>query len=398
MSIVALPSLHETVAAAESAFTKHFKAEAEVVVASPGRVNLIGEHIDYCDGYVMPFALPCYSVFAAKIIPGRRAVVMAAGNGFHEVEVDLDKPIEPSDGCWGNYAKGVLAGFLALGNEIPHGFDVCLVSDVPLGAGLSSSAAIEVSFATLLEELSGISLGKKEKALLCQKAEHDYANVPCGIMDQFASAFGEEGKLVLIDCMKEEAELVPFERDDLTVLISNTMVSHQLSDGGYAKRRRQTEVALETVGKPSWRDVTMADVDAVQGELGDEVYRRARHVVTETARTLAAAEALQDGAMDVLGKLMYESHESLRHDFEVSCSELDVLVDAAKELGSGKGVIGARMTGGGFGGSTVTLCQSEDANSVADFLATRYKQETGIDPQIMAARPSQGALVVKTND
>ncbi len=395
MSIVALPSLRETIAAAESAFIDHFNAPAEFVVAAPGRVNLIGEHIDYCDGYVMPFALPVYAVFAAAVVPGRRTIVFSAGGDFTDVEVNLDEPIEPVDGCWGNYAKGVLAGFLARGIEIPDGFDLCLASDVPLGAGLSSSAAIEVSFATLLEAITGTTLGKKEKALLCQKAEHDYANVPCGIMDQFASAFGEEGKLVLIDCMKEEAELVPFERDDLTVLISNTKVSHQLSDGGYAKRRHQTEVALKATGKPSWRGVTMTDIDAVQSELGDEVYRRARHVVTETARTLDAAKALENGEMETLGKLMYESHDSLRDDFEVSCSELDVLVAAAKELGADKGVIGARMTGGGFGGSTVTLCRTDAAEEVANFLAERYKVETGIDAQIMAARPSQGALVYK---
>lgn len=395
MSIVALPSLHETIAAAESAFVEHFDAPAEFLVASPGRVNLIGEHIDYCDGYVMPFALPVYAVFAATVVTGRRTIVLSAGGEFADVEISLDEPIEAVDGCWGNYAKGVLAGFLARGHEVPHGFDACLVSDVPLGAGLSSSAAIEVSFATLLEAITGVTLGKKEKALLCQKAEHDYANVPCGIMDQFASAFGEEGKLVLIDCMKEEAELVPFERDDLTVLIANTKVSHQLSDGGYAKRREQTEVALNVIGKPSWRGVTMADVDAVQAELGDEVYRRARHVVTETVRTLAAAEALENGEMETLGKLMYESHQSLRDDFEVSCKELDVLVDAARKLGLENGVIGARMTGGGFGGSTVTLCQSDAAEQVADFLAESYKAETGIDAQIMAARPSQGALVFK---
>lgn len=395
MSIVSLPSLHETIAAAESAFVDHFNAPAEYLVASPGRVNLIGEHIDYCDGYVMPFALPVYAVFAATVVPGRRTIVLSAGGEFTDVEVSLDEPITAAKNCWGNYAKGVLAGFLARGHEVPHGFDVCLVSDVPLGAGLSSSAAIEVSFATLLEAITGITLGKKEKALLCQKAEHDYANVPCGIMDQFASAFGEEGKLVLIDCMKEEAELVPFERDDLTVLIANTRVSHQLNDGGYAKRRAQTEEALRAIGKPSWRGVTMADVDAVQAELGDEVYRRARHVVTETERTLAAADALENGEMETLGKLMYASHDSLRDDFEVSCKELDVLVNAARKLGSENGVIGARMTGGGFGGSTVTLCQSELAVQVADFLAKSYKAETGIDAQIIAARPSQGALVFK---
>jgi galactokinase len=294
---------------------------------------------------------------------------------------------------WANYLRGVIAGFQQRGHQIP-GFDAYIVSSVPGGAGLSSSAALECATATLLEGLLDTVLDTKEKALLSQKAEHDFAGVPCGIMDQFASAFGKTNRLVLIDCQSGEPELVPFENPDLTVIIANTTVHHQLSDGGYASRRKNTEDALALIGKASWRDVTTADVEAVWDQLGDPVNRRARHVVGEIARTKAAAEALAHNDFEALGPLMAASHDSLRDDFEVSCKELDVLVDIARDLGRAGGVIGARMTGGGFGGSTVTLCESDKAEAIAATLAARYEAETGIKAQIFASRPSEGAHLV----
>jgi galactokinase len=236
----------------------------------------------------------------------------------------------------------------------------------------------------------------REKALLCQKAEHDFAHVPCGIMDQFASAFGKANRLVLIDCQSGEPELVPFENPDLTVIIANTMVHHELSDGGYAARRKHTEDGLAIIGKPSWRDVTAADVTAAWDRMGDPVNRRARHVVGEIARTKDAAAALARNDFAALEPLMAASHDSLRDDFEVSCRELDIMVEIARKLGAANGVIGARMTGGGFGGSTVTLCESSKAADIAATLATEYQAATGITPQIFASRPSQGAHLVAT--
>ncbi|QQL45148.1 galactokinase [Sulfuriroseicoccus oceanibius] len=396
MAIESIPALDQLVASVKADFKERFGREATIVVAAPGRVNLIGEHIDYCDGYVMPFALPLYAVVAAAPNEtGEPKAVLTAGKGFEDAVIDLSVNPEVGQPTWANYPRGVLDGFRTRGLWPIKGFDAMMGSTIPLGAGLSSSAAVEVVFATLLEVLTGTELGPKEKALLSQKAEHEFANVPCGIMDQFASAFGEENRLVLIDCVKEEAQLVPFEHEELTVLISNTKVSHQLSDGGYAKRRKQTEVALAAIGKPNWREVTMDDVEAIREEVGDEVFRRARHVVGEIARTLGAAKALEEDDLEQLGTYMWQSHESLRDDFEVSCRELDVLVEAAAELGAEGGVIGARMTGGGFGGSTVTLCRADRADAVAAFLAERYEKETGIVPQIIAARPSKGAMVIE---
>jgi galactokinase len=234
-------------------------------------------------------------------------------------------------------------------------------------------------------------LDTREKALLCQRAEHDFAGVPCGIMDQFTSAFGQINRLVLIDCQSGEPNLVPFDNPELTVLIANTRVHHELTDGGYASRRQHTEDALAILGKASWRDVTMADIDAAWDRLGDPINRRARHVVGEIARTRDAARVLESNQFDALGELMAASHASLRDDFEVSCEELDLMVGLADSIGREGGVIGARMTGGGFGGSTVTLCESDRAPEIAAILAERYHAVTGIEAEIFASRPARGA-------
>jgi galactokinase len=371
---------------------ENFQSVATVTAAAPGRVNLIGEHIDYCDGFVLPFAIDRYVVIAATSNDSREGRI---GTTFDKpVTLDLSKRKEPGQPKWANYIRGVIRGFQDRGHQIP-GFDAFIVSSVPLGAGLSSSAALECAMATLLEGLLDTVLETREKGLLCQKAEHDFANVPCGIMDQFASVFGQANRLVLIDCKTGEPDLIPFENPDLTVLVSNTKVNHELSDGSYAERRKNTEDGLAIIGKDSWRDVTMADVEKDWDKLGDPVNRRARHVVGEIERTIAASKALEANDFEALGKLMAASHASLRHDFEVSCKELDLMVEIAHGIGRKGGVIGARMTGGGFGGSTVTLCESGKAEAIAAQLATEYEAGTGIKPDIFASRPSLGAHLIK---
>jgi galactokinase len=361
---------------------------ATVIAAAPGRVNLIGEHIDYCDGFVMPFAIDRSIVIAAALRDGTTATFRSAG--LPDAVIDVQSTQQIGEPSWANYLRGVIDGFQQLGHTIP-GFDAQIVSSVPGGAGLSSSAALECATATLLEGLLGISLTKKQKALLCQTAEHDFAKVPCGIMDQFASVFGEENRIVMIDCQSEEPTLLPFENPNLSVIIANTNVHHQLTDGGYALRRHHTEEALAKLQHASWRTVTMADVEAKWDELGDPVNRRARHVVTEIARTQAAAEALAANDFATLGTLMHASHVSLRDDFEVSCDELDLMVTIANDIGERGGVRGARMTGGGFGGSTVTLCDSDQAESIMATMRMRYQTTTNIAPEIFCSRPARGA-------
>ena len=388
------PNLSDLVSDAIVGLRQRLQATATVTAAAPGRVNLIGEHIDYCDGFVMPFAIDRYIVIAGCANGTSQARI--CDHGFPEVaEFDVTEPQQIGSPKWSKYLRGVIRGFQDRGHHIP-GFDACIVSSIPGGAGLSSSAALECAMATFLEGLLDTVLDTREKALLCQKAEHDFALVPCGIMDQFASAFGKPNRLILIDCQSGEPELVPFENPDLTVLIANTMVHHELSDGGYAARRKHTEDGLAILGKSSWRDVSEADVSAAWTRLGDPVNRRSRHVVGEIARTIAAASALEHNDFEALGPLMAASHDSLRDDFEVSCTELDIMVEIARKIGRAGGVIGARMTGGGFGGSTVTLCESRKASDIAATLAVEYAKATGITPQIFASRPSQGAHLVST--
>ena len=388
MALTLNPPLADLAADAASALREKFGVQAALTAAAPGRVNLIGEHIDYCDGFVLPFAIDRYIVIAARANDTRQVRIGSASQP--EAVFDVSQPLEKGEPKWSNYIRGVIRGFQDRGHHIP-GFDAWVVSSVPLGAGLSSSAALECATATLLEGLLDTVLDTREKALLAQKAEHDFAGVPCGIMDQFASAFGKANRLVLIDCKTGEPELVPFENPDLTVLIANTMVHHELSDGGYAARRKNTEDGLELLGHRSWRDVTLAEVYALWDALDEPINRRARHVVGEIDRTMKAAEALSKNDFEALGPLMSASHDSLRDDFEVSCKELDIMVQIAREIGRAGGVIGARMTGGGFGGSTVTLCESGQAAAIAARLAADYEEATGIKPEIFASRPSQGA-------
>ena len=389
-----LAALNERV---ESSFQQQFGRPASVVVAAPGRVNLIGEHIDYNDGFVLPLALERYVLVAAAPREGDSS---SSSIQLHSMELSeteticLDEAIRPGRQGWVSYIEGVLAGFIELGESIPA-FDAVIGSTVPVGGGLSSSAALEVSTATLLEQLTGRKIEQLEKALLCQKAEHQFAGVPCGIMDQFSSVFGQADELMLIDCRSQEVEAVPFDSSDISVLITNSNVKHELTGGEYAKRRSECDSALKKLAQTTWRDVAFEDVEQAADALSDAEFRRARHVVSEISRTMQAAEAFRGSDWETAGRLMYASHDSLRDDYEVSCRELDVLVEIASELGKEGGVIGSRMTGGGFGGCTVSLVNNENLDSVMDALMSRYEATTGIKPHCFSSRPARGAHVIK---
>jgi galactokinase len=390
-----LASLTEKV---ESEFAARYQRAPRWVVAAPGRVNLIGEHIDYNDGFVLPMAIERYVVIAAA--PGDGQGNPGPAANVYSIDLDEDVRIglqsaeDPGTPTWSSYVEGVLAGFMNRGNAIPS-FDAVISSNVPLGGGLSSSAALEVATATLVEVMLEQTLAPVDKALLCQKAEHDYAGVPCGIMDQFSSVFGENDALILLDCRSQELQSVPFLSSDVTVLITNSNVKHELTGGEYAERRAQCDSAIKKLGLASWREATMEHLEAERDTLDEVEYRRARHVITEIDRTTKAASAFREGKWATAGELMYQSHRSLRDDYEVSCDELDLLVDLAREIGSDGGVIGSRMTGGGFGGCTVTLVESGKADEVAAALKSRYQEKTGIEPHVFASRPAQGAHVIR---
>jgi galactokinase len=289
----------------------------------------------------------------------------------------------------------VIAGSVVRGMR-PGGFRAVIGSDVPVGGGLSSSAALEVATATLIEVITGVTLEPVAKALLCQKAEHEFAGVPCGIMDQFASVMCRADHLMLLDCRSRQIEQIPLADPAVTVLIINSNVKHELSGGEYAQRRGQCESAARALGVASLRDATLQQLESSRHRLAEIEHRRARHAIGEIARTVDAAAAIQAGNWPRVGTLMYESHESLRDDYEVSCRELDLLVDLARGIGSGGGVFGSRMTGGGFGGCTVSLVETARAQQIAGQVAEDYQRETGVAPTVLTSRPARGAHVVPT--
>jgi galactokinase len=386
---------------AASEFTARFGRPPRWVVAAPGRVNIIGEHTDYSGGLVLPMAIDRYTVIAAAPAPPDAASEVGQRLRLHSAALDqsVDIPLAatpvPGEPRWANYARGVVAGFGARGLVAPA-LDALMISDVPLGGGLSSSAAFEVATATLLEAALGKTLEPTEKARLCRGAEHDYAQVPCGIMDQLISVLGDEAGALLIDCRTEQARLVPFADPAVSLLIANSNVRHSLGDGAYAARRAACVEAAQKLGVPELGQATPAMVAAAEAALGPLLHRRARHVVTENARTRAAAEALAGGDWRAAGALMYQSHQSLRDDFEVSAPELDTLVDLAREIGEAGGVFGARMTGGGFGGCTVTLAATDRVTAIGEQLAREYHRRHDRLLTWFVSRPARGAHVVET--
>ena len=385
-------SLTELVEEARALLGACYQKDPSHLAAAPGRVNLIGEHIDYCDGLVLPLAIDRHIVIAATPNGSDKARIRSRKDS--EVVLCLQSSPQPGAPSWANYLRGILEGFRLRELWPVPGFDAVITSDRPIGAGLSSSAALELAFASILESMVQTVLDPREKALLCQQAEHNFAGVPCGIMDQFACSLGQRDHLVLIDCQTHLTELVPFDSRDLSILVANTMVSHDLASGEYGKRREETDRALNLLGKQSWRHVLPADLEVIETYEDGTLFRRALHVVSEITRTKKAAKALRDKEYAVLGSLMSASHQSLRDDFEVSCLELDLMVELANQIGPAGGVLGSRMTGGGFGGSTVTLCHGKRVHEISEYLSKAYEVQSGKSPQIFATRPAQGARLL----
>ena len=386
--------------AAAQAFANRFGAAPRWLAVAPGRVNLIGEHTDYTGGYALPMAIDRHTVIAGA--PAAGAAAARPRLRFHSatfdatVDIGLDELPRIGDPRWANYVRGVVAGFHGRGLRTPS-LDALAVSDVPLGGGLSSSASLEVSTATLLEAATGTALDALDKARLCRQAEHDYAQVPCGLMDQMTAVLGQESGPLLLDFQAEQARPVRIADPSVRVLICNSNVRHSLGDGEYAKRRRDCEDAARILGQASLRAATREMVEAAREALGPVVYRRARHVVSENARTLAAADALAAGDVGAAGTLMYQSHASLRDDFEVSCAELDTLVEVAREVGAAGGVLGARMTGGGFGGCTVMLVRADRVAAITETLTREYQRRHGRALSAFLSRPARGAHLIAPN-
>jgi galactokinase len=374
-------------------FQEMFGTSARIFRA-PGRVNLIGEHTDYNDGFVMPAALGFYTWIAAAKRGDR--ILEAYSDHFDEkVSLSLDELAGPPRRHWSDFIRGVAAVLQNAGYKLA-GANLVIHGEVPLGAGLSSSASLEVATTLALSSLAGIDVPHLELAKLCQKAEHEFVGTRCGIMDQFVAVHGAAGHALMLDCRSLEYQLLPMPHD-LLLVICNSMVRHELAAGEYNRRRADCEEGVKLLEPHlpeirALRDVQVVDLETWKHLLPARVYRRCRHVVTENQRVLQAAKALQSGDADRFGCLMYESHASLRDDYEVSCRELDLLVDLAS---SRPGVYGARMTGGGFGGCTVNLLRADASDSFKDHMLRAYREATGIGPEIYVCELGEGASLAR---
>ena len=357
---------------------------------APGRVNLIGEHTDYNDGYVMPIAIELYTWVAAGRRPDRILRVQSLHFG-ETIELPLDEFAGPPRQHWSDYIRGVAAVLEASGQKL-SGANLVIQGQLPLGGGLSSSASLEISTALAMMWASNFELPPLEMVRACQRAEHEYAGTRCGMMDQFIITFGRLQHALMLDCRSLEYRLVPIP-EHARVVVANSMLRHELAAGEYNRRRADCEAGVRTLqrhlpGVRALRDVTPAELESHKSDLPDPVYRRSRHVVSENQRVLGAAEALQAGDLDRVGQFMFESHRSLRCNYEVSSAELDVLVELASAC---QGVYGARMTGGGFGGCTVNLVRSDAVERLQAQIAEGYARATGIIPALYVCSVAEGA-------
>jgi galactokinase len=355
---------------------------------APGRVNLIGEHTDYNDGFVMPAAIDL-STWVSCVPRDDRTVSLFSENFSEWIEFDLDEPDAHARGHWSDYVRGVAITLERAGHRL-GGAELWIRGEVPIGSGLSSSASLEVATGFALLSTSGLVVDRKELAKVCQGAENEFVGIQCGIMDQFVSCFGQAGKALLLDCRSLEYKLLPLP--DALIAVCNTMVKHSLATSQYNARRLECEAAVRHFAQSrpnvrALRDVTEADLKIYGDDLSEVIYRRTRYVITENGRVLLAGAALEKGDLEAFGQLMNNSHRSLRDDYEVSCKELDLMVELAQAI---PGVYGARMTGGGFGGSTVNLIAAERIDEFKETVTRGYKDATGLTPEIYICNAANG--------
>jgi galactokinase len=380
----------------QTEFTKIFSAPPEHIIRAPGRVNLIGEHTDYNDGFVLPIAIDREVLIAAHKRADRSVRMVALDLRGEHSEFSLDAPIERDDAHrWSNYIRGVARVLQQHGLMLP-GLDLVIHGDVPIGSGLSSSAALEVCAATTFQVFSGFALDQVALAQLCQKAENEFVGVKSGIMDQFISALAREGHALLIDCRDLSYRNVPLPRG-ATIIVCDTMKRRGLVDSEYNTRRAECEEAVRLLAaklsKPigALRDVSVQEFARFDKDLPPTIAKRARHVITENARVLDAVAAAQRNDLATFGALMDASHASLRDDYQVSCAELDTMVEIARKQ---PGCLGARLTGAGFGGCTVNLVEDGAMPAFVANVAREYQTRTGLAAQIYACRAMAGAGVV----
>lgn len=371
------------------AFKQYYGFEPGYITRAPGRVNLIGEHTDYNNGFVLPMAINRHVWIVAH--PREDDLINMYSMNFEQVASfsthNLKKENLPH---WTEHLRGVWHLLGQRQHRLP-GLDVLIHGDVPVGAGLSSSAALEVALVEMGLALSDTtSFTQTDKALLGVDVEHEFIGVPCGVMDQMASAVSEAGHALLIDCSNLETRPV-YLPESVAVVVMDTKTARQLADGHYAKRRQECETAAQILGVPSLRDATLDTIYQKKSKMGDVVFRRAKHIVTENQRVMSMVKALKQGEIIRAGELMNESHHSLQLDFEVSCAELDIMSAVARKQ---SGCVGARMTGGGFGGCAVALVTKDSTSSFIQNVAKDYTSQTNLVPDIYVFEPGGGSEVV----
>lgn len=371
-----------------------FGKDPEVMAKAPGRINIIGEHIDYNDGYVLPVAIDKYIMAAA----GRNEVPGC----YRLCALDLEESYEWVAGkpaatrpLWVNYIYGSICEWKHY-NSDQKGIDLIFSGDIPTGAGLSSSAALEAAAALSIGKLWNVSLPPKELALHCQKVEHEYVGVKCGIMDQYASIFGGVDQAILLDCLSITHQYLPLEMGHYVFLLCDTGVTHSLAVSGYNDRRASCEVVInklkrEITGINNWREVTMSDLEYFRNQLKPAEFKRASHVVREIDRVKRSAEALKNGDLAMLGNLMYESHNDLSKNYEVSCPELDFLVEEARKESA---ILGARMMGGGFGGCTINLIDRKKVDEFFERTARAYQERFNLKLRSYTVQSGEGAGLI----
>lgn len=370
-------------------FTRAFGGTPDGVWQAPGRVNLIGEHTDYNEGFVLPFAIDRTARVAVAVRQDKTVRLLSTYGDQGVVTTSLDSLQPGRAKGWTKYPLGVMWALRGRGINVP-GLDLLLDSNVPLGAGLSSSHAIECAVVSALNDLTGAGLGAEDMVLATQRAENDFVGAPTGIMDQSASLRGAKGHAVFLDCRDQKATLVPFETEPagLVLLVIDTKVSHSHADGGYASRRASCELGAEVLGVKALRDVQVGDLEEASGLLDEVTFRRVRHVVTENDRVLQTVELLDGPGPSAIGPLLDASHASMRDDFEISCPELDLAVDTSRA----NGALGARMTGGGFGGAAIALTPVDAEENVRAAVAKAFSDAGFKAPDIFTVSPAAGAM------
>ena len=388
--------MRREVAVVQQAFAKVFgDADGLTVVRAPGRVNLIGEHTDYNDGYVFPMAINFDIVMAARKRPDQ-LVRMHAIDFESTVEFSLAHPIQyDAEERWSNYLRGVLWALQEAGARL-SGMEMAFLGTIPQGSGLSSSAALEVATAVAVQHLTGFDIALPELALLCQKAENDFVGMKCGIMDQFISLLGRKDHALFIDCRTLDYERIPLELGDYRILVCHSGVKHSLVDSEYNRRRQECETGVRILAAKystvrALRDAGLDMLAACRAQMPPVIYQRCHHVITENERVLKSVKALKAGDLKLFGQLLNQSHDSLRDDYEVSCAEVDLLVTLARKV---EGVLGARITGGGFGGCTVNLIHADAVDEFSKQVLPEYHKQTGIEAQVYVSTAANGAEIL----